>query len=303
MGAIIFSIWIYLRKFIKSFIEIIKTIKKGYAESVKRNGKFSIWLIRNLKRTITNKTYLKGLLKEALLIKSTAKASTILYALSFAVAVELYQSGVQYNNAMRIIFLLLTVIFLSGIAKFLSFRFDMGFLGDITFYIFKISFFVVFAFTFIQDSFKDISNIKFLFIGLSIILFFSVYLLKHIIDYFKSTVFFIVNFLLIYLFNIALIGLCFGYYYLTKNGVYNLFDNPISYLNSSDLVTVMSVIFKGLTYFYSSPISTFTKDIDHLVPFFEYVFGYVVNIGIIGFFLSYVASKVYSNKKDKKVNW
>jgi len=194
------------------------------------------------------------------------------------------------------------LIFLLGIAKYLGQKFERYWFLKVNLYLLELCIFLIYTLSFLMEYYKDPSN-KFLFIiSLLATIVFSIHFLKSIIDGFQNISFYVINFIFIYLYDILMVGLYFGYYYLDNNAVFKLFADIKQY-DSNDIVFALSVIQKGLLYFYSLPGSNLGyNSLMDFVPFFEYLFGAVFNLGIIGFFVSYMASKIFktSEKKNHK---
>ena len=185
------------------------------------------------------------------------------------------------------------LITLLGLAKFLGRNFNGYWFEKINFYLLKLSIFVLYSLSFFVGYLQYPNNNVFYVLSLLTTIVFSVYFLKSIIDGFDQIGFCVLNFFLVYLYDLLAIGLHFGFFYLQNNNVFKLYANIQQY-DSFNMVALLSVIQIGLSNFYSLSNSGLgLESMKNFVPFFEYVFGAVFNVGITGFFISYTASKIF----------
>ncbi len=123
-------------------------------------------------------------------------------------------------------------------------------------------------------------------------------LVKNNIDIFSSLVFQYINLILVLiLLNLFVIGLSFGLYYLNFNDVFKFYDeDEFQTINNGGLKYIYYVIYVGIVPFFSFPSINLTQEIRHFVPLLEFLLGYLFNLSIVAFFLSYSISKYFERR-------
>lgn len=197
----------------------------------------------------------------------------------------------------------LIVVFI-GVGIFLSYRNEVvSFLDKVNSYILKFIVFLLFSLIFLMGFLSRLENNILFILALFTLLIYSICFLKYIMDVFKNFIFLIANLIFIYLYNLLIIEFTFGAFYLNNNIYYSLFENPNAMLINANLKVYITIVNKGLYYFYNYPSILNIKYVfNSCIPFFEYIFGATFNIAIIGFFISYTASKAFSNNFKDNLN-
>jgi hypothetical protein len=102
--------------------------------------------------------------------------------------------------------------------------------------------------------------------------------------------------------NLLIIGLSFGLYYFNYNDTFHFFsDTEKEIVDNNGLKYVLFVAYIGISPFFSFPGDIkFSSDIMNFIPIIEYLFGYIFNLSIVGFFISYSISKYFERRSVKK---
>jgi hypothetical protein len=146
-------------------------------------------------------------------------------------------------------------------------------------------------------------NMLLLYSSLLFPLIYSFILMKNVMDYFTPILFQLFNFICILGMVLFFLGLAFGSYYLHNNEIYQLFSpqevNQI--MNKGDINQVIFMVYKGLSPFYSFPSSINIENPLTYVPFIEFIVGYIFNAAFVGFFISYLVSKLINREQEKAI--
>ncbi|WP_459998956.1 hypothetical protein [Paradesulfitobacterium aromaticivorans] len=233
-------------------------------------------------------------------LDSKVKRRIIFYAFPISVILSIPPSILRFSKFTTWLGFFCVVITLLGLAKFLGRNYYGYYFDKIGFYFLKLCIFAIYSLSFFVGYLKYPSNDVFFIFSLLTTIIFSVYFLKSIIDGFEHIWFCVANLLLVYVYDLLAIGLHFGFFYLQNNEIFKLFANIQQY-NSLNLVNLLTIIQLGLLNFYSLSTSSMGfESLKNFAPFFEYMFGAVFNVGIIGFFISYMASKIFKKALDEE---
>lgn len=283
----------------KVFLSVRATFSK--LKNVKINLNSPITAIKKIKKP--DRRQVSTFVFSLFTLNSSQKQRFVFYALPISVILSVPLNFIQFNKFTIWAGFVCIFITLLGIAKYLGRNFEGYWLDKIHSYFLKICIFTVYSLGFLGGYLEKPDNDMLFIISLVTTIIFSVYILKSIMDGFHNIEFCVANFLLIYFFDLIVIGLYFGFFYLHNNEIFKLYSNIKQY-DSYSLFNILSIGRTGLSGLYT--ISTSDISIDSLkgfVPLSEYMFGAVFNVGIIGFFISYMASKISqsANKDDKVV--
>ena len=166
----------------------------------------------------------------------------------------------------------------------------------------QLSIILAYSFSFLVG-YLEFGENMILFISLLLFpLVYSFILLKNVMSNFKSTLFQLFNFIFILGAILFLWGLSFGSFYMHHNDVYELYSKKeIEHVNNGDTSNIVFMIYKGLSPFYAFPDKKQISIEEPLtyIPFVEFVVGYLFNAAFVGFFISYLVSKliIYEDKK------
>ncbi|MBH0159154.1 hypothetical protein IHV10_22555 [Fictibacillus sp. 5RED26] len=204
------------------------------------------------------------------------------------------------NIILKLLALICICILLYGLALYFN-HLSKDTFENFSFYILKIFIIMTFSLAFVTNSLEFGGNL--LFLGFSILfpLIYSFILMKSVMDHFKSILFQLFNFIFILGMVLFFWGLLFGSYYLTNNVVYQLF-NEREYdqlMNHGDDSQIIFLVYKGLSPFYAFPASINIEQPLSYVPFIEFIVGYIFNAAFVGFFISYLVSKLIIREQEK----
>lgn len=279
---------LYLK--VKQFIRIIKESKVQVAAA-------STSLNRRHKSVVDS-------VIQVLHINSLRKAIYVLYILSGSFVFFMANNKISTSGIMSWISILAIVILFIGIGHFLHHSHN-NFVPSFLSYLFKLMVVIIYPLVSFQTFINDINIVNlFLTVGLSLV--YTVIFIKSLVDSFKSFAFQLINFLvLIITQNILYIGLSFGMYYLNYYNIYHYFtrDQYETVMSSEGFEQLYYVIYQGLTPFFSFPNNMKQESgFISYVPVVEHLIGYLFNLIIIGFFMSYSVSMLIERNKMKSLN-
>ncbi|WP_055667905.1 hypothetical protein [Desnuesiella massiliensis] len=279
------SISLYLKeKLVKIFVANTKKYKLNTKKKSIHINNISIESIKNLLK-ITSKT----------------KLEYIIYFFAISVLRVLPD---KYNSifCLRIIALFFLILFFIGVGRFISFRDKkLSLSSKLILYLGKLSIFFLYSTVFLQAFLQKLDNNFLFMLSILISIVYSVCFLKYIIDEFNNFIFLMFNLFFVYIFNLIITGFTFGIFYAMNESSYHLFENIV--INDFNLRNFILIVNKGLKYFYTySDILNLDSLFKSCVPFIEYIFGTSYTLTILGFFISYTVSKVFSNSIDTNSN-
>jgi len=292
--SIIYSIYLFALKLWTYVRENIGKLKDS-----KNNLSSPVNLIEKIKGV--NRSQVKSYILNIITLNTKEKRLFVLYALPISFIFFVPSSFIQFNEYTTIIGFLCVIILLLGIGKFLGRNFKGHFIDRVSDYYFKVSIFVVCSLGFFLGYLENPDNSLYFLISLISTIIFSVYILKSIIDGFNHIGFCVLNILLVYIYDLLVIGLHFGFFYLQNNDIFNLYQDIKQY-EDFNLINIFGIIQIGLTNFYTLSSSFGNDSLVNFVPLFEYVFGALFNIGILGFFISYITSKIFAKDNNNDLN-
>ncbi|MDZ5711332.1 hypothetical protein UFB30_03810 [Jeotgalibacillus sp. HH7-29] len=120
--------------------------------------------------------------------------------------------------------------------------------------------------------------------------------MKNVIETFNSFLFYSINFLLIMLITMFIVGVNFGTFYFFNNERFGFYTSEdIEMVNSGEtLFALLQLSYKGIGPFYTFPALNINQSstlIDY-TPLMEFIIGSMFNLVIVGFFISYSVSKI-----------
>lgn len=247
---------------------------------------------------------LKNGLKKILYINSWIKFEILIWFIASAI-ISILKIKDENNSFINGLAIVSIIIFFRGIAIFISYRdkHSEAFLDRVYSYLIKMMIFISYSSLFFIGFLQKLnSNILFI-LAIFMLLIYSICFLKYVIDEWKSFTFLMVNLISIYIYDLVIFGFTFGFFYLSRNDIYGLFESveSLSKLNTANSYAI--IINRGLSYFYTYSNIVKAEDLfNSCVPFLQYLFGVTFNVAIIGFFISYTASKAFSKNENTNSN-
>lgn len=288
--SILFTALVIIEKKYKQLKAILSSIKKkGNKKSLNLNR-------RSVKRHALNIIY----------INSRKKWFIVISLLSLLVILILEKNSIQPPNdwIIKITLYLFTINVLYAIGAFIHYSLE-GVMSSLGFYIMKLLILIIYIISFFIAFLSDLNDVRMLLIIIVVSLGYSFAFIKYVIDSFPSYLFQFVNFILILLLvNFIVIGTTFGFFYLNNYENYQYFNETDfqTIMQSDDMRNIYYVAYKGTFPFFNFPNELErSKDILTYIPFFEHVIGYVFNLLIVGFFVSYSVSKLVERKSLKRL--
>lgn len=291
--AILFLIYI-VSAIIYTTINLLKQIVVG--------NKYRVNIIN--KKSREKLLMLKSSFLKSLYINSRMKFEILIWLMSVAIMIIL---PIEYkdNSFINAVSIVSIIILFRAIAVFLSYRNknDEPILNRVYSYLMKMSVYILFSSFFFTVFLQKLnSNILFI-LAIFMLLIYSICFLKYVIDEWKSFVFLMGNLIFVYIYDLFIFGFTFGFFYLSRNNIYGLFENIDSLVELGTANSYAIIINKGLSYFYTYSNIVSSEDLfNSCVPFFQYLFGVTFNVAIIGFFISYTASKAFSKNENTDSN-
>lgn len=222
-------------------------------------------------------------------IDSRQKLDFFLFALGFSLLLVI-SPLLPGSIIMRLLGILALLLVFYWLAKLLCGNLWGSIIPSVFFYLFGVATFFVYSLLLFKGCLENIKS-EYLLTVLTVFIFWlSMHFLRGIVNRFGMC-FALVNLLVIYLYNLAIIGFAFGAYYWENNQVFNLFSGFRIY--DFGFTAVTTIIFKGLTYFYNFPsLNGITgSSIKTFAPCVEYILGRLYEVYMLAFFISYVVSK------------
>ena len=290
LAAMIYTLFNKITYFINKFNKIVKRREKKQ-KIVKHNL---------CKTFLTNrKTYLIKFLN----IDTIIKLEIVIWTTSLAIMI-IVPKEYRNNFFCRIIVIGSLFFFFRGIGIFLIYRKENeSSLDRINSYMIKLSIFILYSSLFLVGFLQKLSSNILFILAIFMLLIYSVCFLKYVIDDSKNFIFLMCNLIIIYIYDLIIFGITFGIFYISRNDIYELVKNANIILNSDTMQSYATIINKGLYNFYNYPNVLDTEDgFNSCVPLFQYLFGATFNITIIGFFISYTASKAFSKNENVDFN-
>lgn len=242
-------------------------------------------------------------LSELLFINTKKKLGIFLFLFPISIIIIFTKYNLTKYKYLNYIAIVCAFIALFCIALYLRYSSTIAkTLGyKLLFYFYNIMIFIIYTSMFFIIFMHDINN-YYLFITIIIItLFYSSCFLIGTIDTFKSIYFRIINLILIYIHNLLIFGLTFGFYYLKNNDIFKLFEDADKIKDTASFTNLSIIVQKGLINFFNSdaPILNTPNLINNIIQFGEFIFGNIYTVAIIGFYLSYAFSDKNKNKISK----
>ncbi|WP_405141340.1 hypothetical protein MHI48_18180 [Paenibacillus sp. FSL H7-0942] len=235
----------------------------------------------------------------SLIIDKWSKLFIHLFILVFSFTMILVSMDFTPNNIVEKQFIgILVIVVFIGIGIFIERR--IGRFYNQGFYFLKVLIVLNYPLVTFQ-SYLDNINIIGLFVTVIITIGYTSALIKNSIEIFNSLLFQYFNFIVVLiLLNLLIIGLCFGLYYLNYNEVFQFYSEyEVKKINDGGLKYISYVIYVGISPFFSFPGQiNLNHEIIHFVPLIEYLLGYLFNLSIVAFFISYSISKYFERRNS-----
>ena len=163
-------------------------------------------------------------------------------------------------------------------------------------YITKLSVLIIYSLFFLRLFLEYLNNIKLLFMAIFIPVIYSFLFIKRIIENYKSiTVQMISLTLVLIILNLAIIGLCFGGFYLNNYKYFPYFTKTDykEITQNKKTGNIYFIIYKGMKpFFFFFYHIVIRNDFYGYVPLIEHFIGYIFNLILISFFISYATNKI-----------
>lgn len=290
--SILFTIFYNIDGAVRSIPKLIKSYQASKNEvSVTRE---------ELKRSDLQKPKPIDLFLRFAFLDSKLKYLISLYLLSGSSVLLATEMNYQPKEKFILILLVFATLFMFiGICHFIHYSHRDKFINR-GIYGMKLCIIIVYPLVAFNNFLSDI-NIVSLFLTILFSLIFTILFIKNIIDSFKPFLFQLINFLiLIIAMNILYIGLSFGMFYLNNNSVFSYFseENHSVIIDSSSWNNLYFIIYKGLDPFFGYPDNLkYEVQPIYYIPLVEHLIGYMFNLIIIGFFMTYSISIMLERRK------
>lgn len=284
-----FTILVKLEDFIANFLKSVKSVKKIInREIIIQRGKLAFKKIRS---KIIDLIYLDSPNKWVIVLSGT----------SFLV-IELLSDlpkDISNNWMLKAISYICIAMLFYGVGYYIHYP------AGVDLYISKLLIILIYILTFLQSFLENLHSVQHLLIIIFISIAYTFAFIKNVIDSFNSFIFQFLNFIVVLLFlNFIIIGLTFGFFYINNYETYSYFSQT-DYENimmNDKLTNLYYVIYIGMVPFFNFPSDLDqSNNILSYIPLFEHLIGYIFNLLIIGFFVSYSVSKLIERKKDDKL--
>lgn len=280
-------------KFKKTYINIKLSLCEAF------NYRLPIYKNQSESKIKLSKKDLKYIFSDIFIIKSKQKRDIIILLFSLSTIIITNNTPIK-DKIPSFIFVIFSFLFFFGLAKF--FRFSTNsFLVNLSNLFIKWCILLIFIFTLLESIFKTSFNIFNIIFTILFSIIFSLILISSVLTDFNKRWFQIINIFTSFIVILIVTGLSLGIYYLEYNDIFNLYTRvEIEKLNAnyqSGIINYIIVIYKGLIHFYSFPTNVTLDQPETLILFFEYLLGFVFNVVVIGFLISYFVS-IISNKRN-----
>ncbi|KON88918.1 hypothetical protein AF332_20390 [Sporosarcina globispora] len=236
------------------------------------------------------------------MLKNKKEISTAIFILTVSFIVVIVETPIE-SKIPGFINLILFLIFLIGLGKIFTYSSNNSFINFLN-WLFRVLLLITFTLGFLNVYLENPLNFRFLIVLTIFIIIFSVILITNALKNFNNMIFQLLNFIFGYGLILCVAGIGFGLFYLEYNDVFNLYTleeyNKIMFHSNSSLTTYLFIIYKGLIPFYSFPSSGIILEQPiTLILLCEYIIGFVFNVIIIGFFVSYFVTK-FSKRNEEQ---
>lgn len=239
-----------------------------------------------------------------------------IYIMSFSILQLLEYS----TNINRFVIIIIGVICLLAVGDFLHSINRTVYANDISsklmkimFYLMQLFVFIIYILNFSLAFLESENSLELLLILTSILIFYLFLFIKNVVDVFTSYFFQFVNFILILLFfNYIIIGFNFGLFYLANNDIFEYYqpnEEKVIYENFSqnneqlNWEYISIVIYEGIEPFFNFPPRLSGENgFKSFIPLIEHLIGFIFNLLIIGFFVSYSVTSLFERRKNGRNN-
>ncbi|MBY6053316.1 hypothetical protein [Cytobacillus firmus] len=301
-----------MEKIIAFVILILATISLSYTLFIWTKNTLFVWTKKSYAHFKRSISYLKkrewisnfnnsslnlkleNVFPRVLLLKNKKEISTAIFILTVSFIVVIFETPIE-SKIPGFINLILLIILLIGLVKFFTYSSNDS-LINFQNWLWRVLLLIIFTLNFLKVYLEDPLNYRFLIVLTIFIIIFSVILIANALKNFNNMIFQLLNFIFGFGLILCVAGISFGLFYLENNDIFNLYTleeyNKIMFHFDSSLTTYLFIIYKGLIPFYSFPSSGITLDQPiTLILLCEYIIGFVFNVIIIGFFVSYFVTK------------
>ncbi|MGD6942670.1 hypothetical protein ACQCT6_11580 [Cytobacillus gottheilii] len=260
--------------------------------------------ISNFKKFSLLELKLHQVFPRVLLLKNKKEISFTLFMLAVSFIVVVVETPIE-SKIPDFINIILLAIFFIGLGKFFSYSSNDSFTNSQN-WIMSVLILVMFTLSFFIVYLENPLKIQFLIVITMFIIIYTVIIISTVLRNFNNMIFQLINFIFGFGLILCTAGFAFGLFYLEYNDVFNIYTleeyNTIMFDFNSSLSSYLFIIYKGLIPFYSFPSSGITLEQPiTLILLCEYIIGFVFNVIIIGFFVSYFVTK-FSKRNDEQSN-
>ncbi|WLR41564.1 hypothetical protein LC087_11775 [Bacillus carboniphilus] len=201
------------------------------------------------------------------------------------------------------VLLIFILIFFYGLAKYFHLSIDDP-VGKFLNLLLKWFILLVFVLSLVIETIDSLEmNVKGVIVTIIFSIAFSLILIMNVLKDFKSRWFQVLNIFIGFFLILFAVGITFGLFYLENNEIFKMYSEAEYSMFIHDYEENVSsfifLIYNGLVYFYTFPdysIITLEEPLS-LVAFFEFIVGFLFNVVVIGFLISYFVSILFSSKK------
>lgn len=290
---------------ISLFYTLTVGIKKVFAHFKRfiSHDKKREW-ISNIKKISLLDLKLDQVFPRVLLLKNKKEISFTLFMLTVSFIVVVVETPIE-SKIPDFINIILFAIFFIGLGKFFAYSSNDSFINFYN-WLMSVLILIIFTLSFLIVYLENPLNFRFLIVITMFIIIFSVILISTVLRNFNNMIFQLLNFIFGFGLILGTAGIAFGLFYLEYNDVFKIYTleeyNTIMFDFNSSLTTYLFIIYKGLIPFYSFPSNGITLEQPiTLILLCEYIIGFVFNVIIIGFFVSYFVTK-FSKRNDEQSN-
>ncbi|WP_019153900.1 hypothetical protein [Robertmurraya massiliosenegalensis] len=288
---ITYTMFVWIRKTYAKFHNYLSKTNE-WKSNVKGNFKINKKMIRSL--------FLKLSLPKILLIKN-GRVLFILICLFTVSFMGLFVDTPIQNKIPVFINLVMILIVFIGIGKYflhttsnIAINYQNWFMCVLIL--------VIYILSFLLSYIENPENLPFLMVLIVFSIVFAVLLVLNVLSNFNNVFFQLLNFVFLFVVILSVVGMGFGLFYLWNNEIFNLYTteeyNKIMFHFDSGVSSYLFIMYKGLIPFYTYTNSGITLETPiTLILIGEYLIGFLFNVVIIGFFLSYFVSKLLKNKE------
>lgn len=293
MASIILTVIFYMSNLARSLKKVKKEISKIIINKLNENNSSKFQQLKKIAKKNARDVL------TSLIIDNWNKLFVLVFLFLFSIDVVLAYVDYKPGNIGIILLGILAICIFIGIGIFIE-R-PIGKYYNKEAYFLKLLIVLMYPIVMFRSLLDNFNTIGLLF-TVVISVGYTFALIKNSIDTFSSLLFQYLNFFLVLIFlNLLIIGLSFGLYYFNHNDTFHFFsDNEKQIIDINGLKYIFYVAYVGISPFFSFPGDIkISNDIINFIPIIEYIFGYIFNLSIVGFFISYSISKYFERRSVK----